>query len=210
MINAFKRDFDQLLDGFIRLDRMAMQAVLMRLIAGVVYGPAHRCALSAAAMATARPGDDPLPIEPATSTEVLLAQVYDARTAMVGTSLSFTSASAMFVGRSSDVARYYERLEALEGASELANQIRAKDPQVFRVPDDNCVVSNCHGVVFHNGTAWTYYHFDHVNGTVLSNDDGDRPVDALCVLAPGDRIVLGADAPYGSLGATLLLAERFA
>lgn len=210
LINAFERDFDQLLDGFVRLDRGALRAVLTRLLAGVIYGPAHRLALSAAFMATARPDDDPLPIEPATGNEVLLAQVYDARVALVGTSLSFTSSCAMFIGRSSDPARYRARLEALEGDSELAAQILAKEPQVFRVPDDNCVVSNCHGVVFHNGTAWAYYHFDPINGTVLSNEDGDRPVRSLCVLAPGDRIVLGAPAPYDASGATLLLAERFA
>lgn len=209
-VNAFRRDFDQLLDGFVCLSKPALQVILARLLAAVVYGPTHRLALSAASFATMRPDDDPLPIEPATGTELLLVQVYDARTAQVGTSLGFTDECAMFVGRSSDPSRYLERLDALEGESAMARHIRSKDPRIFRIPDDNCVVSNCHGVVFHNGSAWMYYHFDPVNGTVISSDGGCQPVDSLCVLAPGDRIVLGADAPYGVLGATLLLAERFA
>lgn len=212
-VNAFQRDMDQLLDRVVRLDDFALRKLLARLVAAAVFGPCHPLSLSAERMGTVGPDDDPLPLDPATGDEVLLTQVYDDRFATVGTSLGFGAGCALFVGRSSDVDVYLRRLEVLEGCSAVADQVRRLETEVFRIPDDNGSVSNYHGVAFHNGEAWVFCDLGSTNGTVI--EGADRPVlaDPLCVLAPGDRLVLGTrqpccDASDYNAAATLIFSER--
>lgn len=213
-INSFQRDMDQLLDRIVRLDDFGLRKLLARLVAAVVFGPGHRLALSSDVLATESPDDDPLPVAPAEARRVALTQAFDARMAVVGASLSFDDGCAMFVGRSSDVCAYRERLDACAGCGRVAELVRALDAQVFRLADDNRAVSNVHGVVFNNGAAWAYCDLGSSNGSVICGPDGDLLADPLRVLAPGDRLVLGTGAPcfdatdYCS-AATLVFSERY-